>query len=213
MLAVFLGEATRPFREGVPPLLATPWRVAMASDETPAAERRNLLATAAAVVATHYGADLPPASALRLLQVPGAGYDGVDLGAVPASAAVCNVFEHEPAVAEFALLAMLEWCHRLGRSDAAVRAGDWSGSPRFGAPPHEELHGKTLAVVGLGRIGAGGGRLRRRVRDAGGRGQPDGAPARTGRGRRCTASIGCARRWRMPTSWWSPARSRPRRRA
>lgn len=153
MLAVFLGEATRPFREGVPPLLATPWRVAMVSDETPAAERRDLLASAAAVVAAHYGADLPPASALRLLQVPGAGYDGVDLGAVPASATVCNVFEHEPAVAEFALLAMLEWCHRLGRSDAAVRAGDWSGSPRFGAPPHEELHGKTLAVVGLGRIG------------------------------------------------------------
>ena len=153
MLALFLGEATRPFHDGVPALLATPWRVALATDETAEAERRDLLASAAAVVAQHYGADLPPAPGLRLLQVPGAGYDGVDFGAVLASANVCNVFEHEPAVAEFALLAMLEWCHQLGASDAAVRAGDWSGSPRFGAPPHEELHGKTLAVVGLGRIG------------------------------------------------------------
>lgn len=153
MLAVFLGESSRPFFEGVPALLATPWRVDLVTDGTDEAERRDLLASAAAVVAQHYGADLPPAPALRLLQVPGAGYDAVDLGAVPAQAAVCNVFEHEPAVAEFALLAMLEWCHRLAVSDAAVRAGDWSGSPRFGAPPHEELHGKTLAVVGLGRIG------------------------------------------------------------
>ncbi len=151
---MFLGEATRPFHDGVPALLATPWRVALATDEMAEAERRDLLASAAAVVTQHYGADLPPAPGLRLLQVPGAGYDGIDLGAVPASAAVCNVFEHEPAVAEFALLAMLEWCHQLGASDAAVRAGDWSGSPRFGAPPHEELHGKTLAVVGLGRIGS-----------------------------------------------------------
>ena len=124
MLALFLGEATRPFHDGVPALLATLWRVALATDETAEAERRELLASAAAVVTQHYGADLPPAPGLRLLQVPGAGYDGVDLGAVPASANVCNVFEHEPAVAEFALLAMLEWCHRLGASDAAVRAGD-----------------------------------------------------------------------------------------
>jgi phosphoglycerate dehydrogenase-like enzyme len=153
MLALFLGESARPFRDGVPPLLATPWRAALATDATPETERRGLLAEAAAVVATHYGPGLPPAPALRLLQVPGAGYDGVDPDALPPSAALCNVFEHEPPVAEFALLAMLEWCHRLGDADRAVRAGDWSGSPRFGGPPHEELHGKTVAIVGLGRIG------------------------------------------------------------
>src|SRR5215217_1641011 len=114
MLAVFLGESARPFHEGVPALLATPWRTALATDATPEGERRDLLAAADAVVATHYGAGLPPAPTLPLLQVPGAGYDGIDQGALPASAALCNVFEHEPPVAEFALLAMLEWCHRLG---------------------------------------------------------------------------------------------------
>jgi phosphoglycerate dehydrogenase-like enzyme len=153
MLALFLGEATRPFGEGVPPLLATRWQTALATDATPGPELRDLLAGATAVVANHFGAGLPEAPALRLLQVPGAGYDGIDQAALPAASALCNVFEHEPPVAEFALLAMLEWCHRLRQADAAVRAGDWSGSPRFGGRPREELAGKTLVVVGLGRIG------------------------------------------------------------
>jgi phosphoglycerate dehydrogenase-like enzyme len=56
-------------------------------------------------------------------------------------------------VAEFALLAMLEWCHRLGPADAAVRAGDWSRSSRYGGPPDGELFGRTLVIVGFGRIG------------------------------------------------------------
>jgi phosphoglycerate dehydrogenase-like enzyme len=153
MLALFLGEAARPFHDRVPPLLATAWRTVLVTPEASEAERRALLAEATAVVATHYGAAPPDAPALRLVQVPGAGYDGIELTALPVSATLCNVFEHEPGVAEFALLAMLEWCHRLGPADAAVRAGDWSRSSRYGGPPDGELFGKTLAVVGFGRIG------------------------------------------------------------
>jgi phosphoglycerate dehydrogenase-like enzyme len=48
---------------------------------------------------------------------------------------------------------MLEWCHRLGAADVAVRARDWSRCSRYGGPPDDELYGKTLAIVGLGRIG------------------------------------------------------------
>ena len=126
MLAVFMGEASRPFHDSVPPLLATDWRTALVTGDT--ADRHDLFSRADAMVTTHYAATLPQMLNLKLVQVPGAGYDGIDLAALPSSASLCNVFEHEPGVAEFALLAMLEWCHRLGTADAAVRNGDWSGS-------------------------------------------------------------------------------------
>lgn len=149
MSALFLGEPNRPFAESVPAHLGTPWRTTLLTAEPDP----DLFATADAVIAVHYGQDLPPAPSLKLVQVSGAGYDGIDIAALPRSAALCNVFEHEPGVAEFALLAMLEWCHRLGPADAAVRAGDWSRSSRHGGPPDDELHGKTLVIVGFGRIG------------------------------------------------------------
>jgi phosphoglycerate dehydrogenase-like enzyme len=148
MSALFLGESNRPFAEGVPACLGTPWQTAFLAEPDP-----DLFSTAEAVIAVHYGQDLPPAPSLKLVQVSGAGYDGIDFAALPDSASLCNVFEHEPGVAEFALLAMLEWCHRLGPADAAVRAGDWSRSSRYGGPPDDELYGKTLVVVGYGRIG------------------------------------------------------------
>lgn len=154
-LALFLGEATRPFSEQVPPLLSTSWRTELVVDRTSGSDRQKLFADAAAVVAVNFGGDLPEAPRLRLVQVPGAGYDGIELAALPPAATLCNVFEHEPGVAEFALLAMLEWCHRLGPADAAVRAGDWSRSSRYGGPPDGELFGKTLVIVGFGRIGQG----------------------------------------------------------
>jgi phosphoglycerate dehydrogenase-like enzyme len=75
---------------------------------------------------------------------------------------LCNVFEHEPGVSEFALLAMLEWCHRLGPADREMRAGVWTRSSRFGGAPDDELAGKTLVIVGLGRIGRAVARRARR---------------------------------------------------
>jgi phosphoglycerate dehydrogenase-like enzyme len=93
--------------------------------------------------------DTPP---FRLLHVPGAGLDGIDMASVPPSATVCNVFEHEIPIAEYVALAMLEWQIRLRDLTARFTAGGWSDLYR-NRPPHAELYGKTLLLIGLGRIG------------------------------------------------------------
>lgn len=144
----------RPYSDGREELLArfltTDWRVASASDGPALAEA---LSDADAVVSMSWSASAPPAPKLRLLQLPGAGLDAVDVAAVPPQAAVCNVFEHEIGMAEHCVLAILEWLIGLRGQDARLRRGDWSDSGHRGAPLHGELYGKTVGIVGYGRIG------------------------------------------------------------
>jgi phosphoglycerate dehydrogenase-like enzyme len=150
-LAVLVGAACAPFRDGMAAAVTSPWEIVATGDDLAAAAPH--IGGAHAIVTVHYGKTWPKAPKLELLQVPGAGYDGIDVGAIPAGVALCNVFEHEPGVSEYALLAMLEWCHRLGRADREMRSGVWTRSSRFGGAPDDELAGKTLVIVGLGRIG------------------------------------------------------------
>ncbi|TBW39447.1 hypothetical protein EYW49_06135 [Siculibacillus lacustris] len=94
-------------------------------------------------------AGAPP---FRLLHVPGAGLDGIDLATLHPGCAVCNVFEHEIPIAEYVLAALLEWRVGLGRMRAAFTPQSWSDLYRD-RPPHGEIHGATLGIVGFGRIG------------------------------------------------------------
>ncbi len=106
---------------------------------------------AVVAVSTVEGLPLPPG--LKLLQVPGIGWDGVRVEHVPTSASIANVAGHEIAVAEYCLAQMLDWCHRLRAADAEFRAGSWARSSRFGGAPHRELHSATVGIVGYGGIG------------------------------------------------------------
>ena len=153
MRALLLGPAVHPFREGLQRMVTTKWDfvdVGFGMDD-PALIREA--ASADAAITVSFNKSAPPTPKLRLMQVPGAGYDGIELGAVPRGAALCNCFEHEPGCSEYAMLAMLEWSIRLGPADADMRRGDWSRSSRFGGAPDGELAGRTVAIVGLGRIG------------------------------------------------------------
>jgi phosphoglycerate dehydrogenase-like enzyme len=85
-----------------------------------------------------------------LLQVPGAGLDGVELDALPPSTAVCNVFEHETPIAEYVMWALLR--HVLQPERMAFSAGSWSDAYRARVP-HGELAGRTVGLFGFGRIG------------------------------------------------------------
>ena len=50
---------------------------------------------------------------LRLLQVPISGLDRVDESRLPPRATLCNVYEHEIAIAEYVFCALLEWTVHL----------------------------------------------------------------------------------------------------
>jgi phosphoglycerate dehydrogenase-like enzyme len=154
MKALFLGD----FAAGVAPrILAkveTPLETSILNDESDATHLVPLLADAEIVVGHIWRAGFPPAPRLRLLQSVAAGLDLLDTGAVPKGVTVCNVFGHEPAIAEYVIMTMLTLTHRLFDAVTAFRAGSWVASPQFGGgPPHGEVMGRTIGIIGYGRIG------------------------------------------------------------
>ncbi len=132
-------------------LLTTPWNIVVA-DPADARTFAAALADADAIVSMNWSGPTPFAPRLRLVQLPGAGTDDIDFSAVPPTASVCNAFEHEIGIAEYVLGAMLEWLIGLRRMDAEFREHRWFGSWLCG-PRHGDLFGRTLAIVGYGRIG------------------------------------------------------------
>lgn len=90
--------------------------------------------------------------ACRLLHVPGAGLDGIDMDALAPETIVCNVFEHDGPIAEFVLASILEWEIRLDTLRGGFSPDRWSELYRARVP-HGEVRGKTLGLVGCGRIG------------------------------------------------------------
>jgi len=107
-------------------------------------------------------ADLP---SLRYIGVLATGHNIVDGRAAAARGVpVTNVPEYGTrSVAQFVFALLLELCHRVGHHDQAVHQGEWArrGDFSFWDSPLVELAGKTLAVVGFGRIGRRVGELGR----------------------------------------------------
>ncbi len=94
---------------------------------------------------------------LRYIGVLATGYNVIDLDAARRRGiVVCNVPTYGTAsVAQFVFALLLELCHRVARHAADVRDGAWSRNPdwSFSYPPQIELAGKTMGIVGFGRIG------------------------------------------------------------
>jgi D-3-phosphoglycerate dehydrogenase len=99
---------------------------------------------------TRFGADvLADCPQLRLISIWGTGTDHVDLAAAKARGiAVTNTpAVSAVAVAEHTLSLMFAVARQTVNIDRAVRAGEW---PRAMV---QQLHGKTLGIVGTGAIG------------------------------------------------------------
>lgn len=100
---------------------------------------------------------------LKLICVQATGYNVVDCEAcAKRGIPVTNVPTYgTAAVAQFTMALILEMCHRVGLHDDSVHHGDWVTSPNFcyWLTPQMELAGKTLGIIGFGRIGQAVGRL------------------------------------------------------
>ena len=103
------------------------------------------------------GETLAQLSELKFIGVTATGYDCVDVNAArQRDISVANVPVYgTDSVAQFVFALLLELCHHVALHDEAVKQGEWSGSSDFcfWKTPLIELSGKTMGIVGFGRIG------------------------------------------------------------
>lgn len=92
---------------------------------------------------------LTSAPELRVISRAGVGFDRIDLDAVTRRRVVVAITPtgNCEAVAEHTLALLLALAKRIDRHNREVRAGVWSRVPLL------PLRGRTLGIVGLGRIG------------------------------------------------------------
>ncbi|MBP1966159.1 D-2-hydroxyacid dehydrogenase [Paenibacillus aceris] len=94
---------------------------------------------------------------LKYIGVLATGYNVVDVKAASSQGiVVTNVPTYgTDSVAQFVFALILELCHKIGMHSDSVRAGGWEESPDFCYTLSRQiaLAGKTLGIVGYGRIG------------------------------------------------------------
>jgi glycerate dehydrogenase len=129
-------------------------------DRTPADQILARAADAEAIVTNKTLLDRGTIASLadvRVISVLATGYNVVDVAAArDRGIAVCNVPEYAtPNTAQATWALILELTNRVGELSASVHAGRWSKSPDFCYWDGElvELAGRTLGIVGYGRIG------------------------------------------------------------
>jgi glyoxylate reductase len=133
-------------------------RTSHTEQELPAAELARHVTDVEAIIpmGAHYipEAIIAAAPRLRIVAVAAVGYNIVDVGAATRRGILVT---NTPGVltdttADMAWALMLGVARRVPESDRFVRAGKWTGvywSQLMGA----DVHGTTLGVIGLGRIG------------------------------------------------------------
>ena len=94
---------------------------------------------------------------LKYIGVLATGYNVVDVEAAKAKGiTVTNIPTYgTDGVAQYAIALLLELCHRIGEHSTTVFAGDWTTNADwcYWNSPQMELAGKTIGIIGYGRIG------------------------------------------------------------
>jgi len=102
---------------------------------------------------------------LRLITVLATGYNSIDTkAAAEHGVTVCNIPSYgTAAVGEFAMSLLLEICHHVGEHSRSVHDGNWENCPDwcYWDYPLIDLEGKTMGILGFGRIGRTTGKLAR----------------------------------------------------
>jgi len=99
---------------------------------------------------------------IKMISVLATGYNIVDVDAAREKGIpVTNIPSYgTEAVSQFAIALLLEICHHIGHHNNAVREGRWAANADwcFWDYPLIELAGKTMGIIGFGRIGQATGR-------------------------------------------------------
>ncbi|HSL85901.1 MAG TPA: D-2-hydroxyacid dehydrogenase [Bacteroidales bacterium] len=100
---------------------------------------------------------------VKFIGVLATGYNVVDVEAAKERGIpVSNIPTYgTDAVSQFAIALLLEMCHHVGEHSEAVKNGEWTNNEdwTFWKHPLIELAGKTMGIIGYGRIGQGTGRI------------------------------------------------------
>ena len=108
---------------------------------------------------------LDTCSGIRLIAVLATGYNVVDYAyAREKGIPVVNVPTYGTmSVSQFSIALLLEICHHIGHHSASVYEGRWANHIDWCYWDHPliELDGKTMGIIGFGRIGQAEGRVAR----------------------------------------------------
>lgn len=100
---------------------------------------------------------------VKFISVLATGYNVIDVDAArERGIPVTNIPTYgTDAVSQFAIALLLEMCHHVGEHSEAVKNGEWTNNEdwTFWKHPLIELAGKTMGIIGFGRIGQGTGRI------------------------------------------------------
>jgi glycerate dehydrogenase len=135
-------------------------------DRTPAGQVAERIGSAEVVITNKTPVSketLEACGNIRYIGVLATGYNIVDYEAARARGIpVTNIPTYgTAAVGQFAIALLLEICHHVGHHDRAVKEGRWENNADwcFWDYPLIELAGKTLGIIGFGRIGQATGKI------------------------------------------------------
>ncbi|HIS78737.1 MAG TPA: D-2-hydroxyacid dehydrogenase [Candidatus Caccousia stercoris] len=134
-------------------------------DRTPPEQIAERIKGAQAVLTnkTPLSRELLSDSSARYVGVLATGYNVVDVEAArELGIPVTNIPTYgTDAVAQFTTALLLELCHHVGAHAESVRAGDWEHNADwcYWNYPLIELAGKTMGIIGFGKIGQAVGRI------------------------------------------------------
>lgn len=135
-------------------------------DRTPAEEIVNRIGDAEIVITNKTPisrATLEACPNIRYIAVLATGYNVVDIAAAKEKGIpVSNVPTYgTAAVGQFAIAMLLEICHHVAHHSDTVHAGKWNSCIDwcYWDYPLIELDGKTMGIIGFGRIGQATGRI------------------------------------------------------